>query len=198
MKSLRSSHAFKKVILQIVCVIYCLLALPPALTAQEKQYKLTAFDRNRIQVNGSQWLDLVGIDMSHPTSKRKSNLAFQDEINRFLKTLIGKEIFIEQDETLPPARKEKTVYAYYLLKAENVNMADSANVGAKPVLMINGIRNEKGKLQANMTPHLQIMINMELLQKGYARVDNVLEFKQKKQFLLAEREAQIEKRGIWG
>jgi hypothetical protein len=167
------------------------------LPADDARHKITAVDRGRIQIDSKQWLELAGIETSHLVSKKKSPTVFNDEINRFLKGYIGKDVTIEHDNALPPARQDKWVYVYYLQQAGEVNVGAPGGPGARPVMMISQVRNVNGQLQAEMTPQLQIMINMELLKKGYARVDKSVNGRYKKDFLMTEKEAQLDGNGIW-
>jgi hypothetical protein len=179
-----------------VCLLALLFFARP-IFADDARHKITAVDRGRIQIDSKQWLELAGIETSHLVSKKKSPAVFNDEINRFLKGYIGRDVTLEHDNALPPARQDKWVYVYYLRQAGDVNVGSSGGPGARPVMMINQVRNVNGKLQAEMTPQLQVMINMELLKKGYARVDKSVNGRYKKDFLMTEKEAQLDGNGIW-
>jgi hypothetical protein len=198
--SLFSPHSvFVRHVRISISVLFLLTPLLAATsTASEPPpQKIIAVDRNRIQVESGEWLELAGINMINLSSKKKSPSAFSLEVNDFLKTYVGKKVMIEEESNPRIGARGKTVYVYYLVPTSGMSVQSKRGAAVKPVLLIDRISGQDGKLKANMTPHLKVMINAELIGKGYARVSSHDNFKHKKEFLLAEKEAQLDEVGIW-
>ena len=164
--------------------------------ADNTPHKITAVDRSRIQVDSREWLELAGLNMTNLTSKKKSPSAFSSEIDSLLKSYVGKDVIVEEERQPRIGARGKSVYLYYLTPAASLPAGTRPGAAAKPVLLIDRVSGKGGNLRANMKPHMRLMINLELIGKGYARVAEDQNFKHKKDFLLAEKEAQIDRLGI--
>lgn len=174
----------------------CLSISSTASYAKLKPQTIRSIDRDRILLDSGEWIRLIGIDMRDLASSKKPAVLFSDEVNRFLKSFVDKEVYLEFDPSAKSNSREKTAYVYYLTRTPAVRFQGSG-FGAKPVMIVDKLKKEDGRLRAGVTPHMEIMLNIELIKRGYARADEKQSFRHKKQFLLAQREAELDHVGVW-
>ena len=134
--------------------------------------------------------------------RKKSASIFSNEINQFLRTLNGKTAYLEFDPAYASSgnteRGELLAYVFYLTPSGGIDFSRMRGAAATQVLVAEGFQqNAQGQVQVKMTPHIKIMLNAELLQKGYGRVDASKPLRYMRDLQLAESEAQIDKAGIW-
>jgi len=198
---MRGAEMMKKTLLMAVLFFGFFSAL--LIAAEEgKDYKITAADRNRVLLDSGQWVRLIGIDMGSLHSSKKSASIFSNEISQFFRTLTGKTAYLEFDAAYASSgnmdRGEQLAYVFYLLPSGSVDLSRNRGVTASQVLVAEGVqKNAQGQSQVMMMPYIKRMLNAELLQKGYARVDSSKPLRYMRDLQLAEREAQIDKTGIW-
>lgn len=180
-------------------VFFCLIS---AASAEEKSYKITQVQRGRVCLDGNQWIQLIGVDMRNLSSKKKSSGMFSKEVEKFLRGLTGKQAYLESDEFFASKASmggDKMGYLYYLEATNQIDPQREKGVAVTQMLMMDTVRTNKktGQAEVKMTPYIKTMLNIELVRKGYARVDPSKPLKYLKELLLAEREAQLDKVGIW-
>lgn len=191
-------RSFQLCLKWVAAVFLALLTLGDlSAAADSKPHKITAMDRNRVQIDSAEWVELAGINRLNLTNRKKSQAVFSAEMDSFLKAYLGKSVTLEEEKQPRIGARGKAVYLYYLTPAGAFSASGQAPA-AKPVLVLDKISGKKGRLKADVKPHMKVMINLEILGKGYARVSAEQNFKYKKEFLLAEKEAQIDGLGIWG
>ncbi len=185
-----------KRILAIFLFLSCVFIPPSMLAGEPRTSVITGVERGRIQIDSKEWVELLGVDMRNLQSKKKSSFAFADEVDGYLKSLMNRKVIVEYD---PSASSWKKMgYLYYFTEASHVSTSSAQGPGVSQVLVVDGVHKKNKALAAKVSPYLKILLNLEIIRKGYGRVEQSASFKLKKQFLIAEKEAELNQAGIWG
>ena len=165
-------------------------------------YIIQAADRNRVQFQSGPWIKLIGVDMRNLASAKRPALLFAEEVTGFLRALAGRTAYVELDDAnAPVSHKEQgdiLAYLYYLEPVEYVVPGAPSPAGIQPVLVVEDARaSADGTIQTQVAPYERRMLNLELIRKGYARVDRSRSFKYETEFTRAEEEARNTHAGIW-
>jgi len=181
----------------ILLFLLSLTIYPTSSSAKEVELQITRIDRNGIILENGDSLIWAGLDFNNLKSSKTPAAVFSRELNDYLKSFRGQKIVVEVEPNIRTLRNTEAAYIYYFTDSSGISMSDQG-VAARAFLKIDSVRkDESGRLKAQIKPTVKVMLNLELVKKGLARVQERQNFRHKRAFLLAEREAQLDQIGIW-